>query len=182
MYLSGERNMAPLERKHKRKPNKSNVKPLYRESDTTKSAVFDACSINNYPSMHLTGSEDIDETVTLRNGDYTEDDSSKIREILNQSNSRQNFAWKLCQYFFSVSELEGCNCYGRKGKKPLETQRLNKIQALSFHYYPLTVVEDYTKAWSNCRIAIDKGIRNIFYDIGAVKKTAWNSWINVCIF
>ena len=171
--------MAPLARKHKRKPDKANVKPLYRDSDTTKSAMFDACSINNnYPSMHFTGNEEVDVTVTLQNGEFSEDDLSKVKEILNQSNSRQNFAWKLCRYFFSASELQGCNCYGRKGKKPLDKQRLNKIQALSFQYYPLTIVEDYTKAWSNCRIAIDKGIRNIFYDVGAMRKlqeTALNS-------
>ena len=162
--------MAPQGRKHKRKPDKANVKPLYRAPDTTKSAMFDACSINNNcPSMHFKGSEEVDVTETLKNGEFLEEDIAKVKRIVNQSNSRQNFAWKLCRYFFS--ELQGCNCYGRKGKKPLDTDRLKKIQDLSFHYFPLTVVEDFTKAWSNCRIAIDKGIRNIFYDADAMRKS-----------
>lgn len=163
--------MPPLERKHKRKPAKSNVKQLQLESSNGQSAMFDAYYINNNsPSMLTAGNEANDKSEVFKLEQCTEEEIVKIMEILNQSNSRQNFAWKLCQFFFSVGELEGCNCYGRKGKKPLDINRLNKIQALSFQYFPLTVIEDYTKAWSNCRIAIDKGIRNIFYDISAVKK------------
>ena len=173
--------MPLLQRKHKRKPDKSNVRPIFLDPTSNQAAMFDACSINNnYPSMQMAGS-DPEERKFVSMDDFTEEDNNKIRDILNQSNSRQNFAWKLCQFFFSVSELEGCNCYGRKGKKPLDSIRLNKIQAIAFFYFPLTVVEDYTKAWSNCRIAIDKGIRNIFYPHGPSRKVqeASLSFVNI---
>ena len=155
------------ERKRKRKPDKSNVRSLHMDPAANQAALAEAYSKNsNNPNTQSTGSDTEDNPPD----DYTQEDLARIKDILNQSNSRQNFAWKLCQFFFDVSELEGCNCYGRKGKKPLDIRRLKKIQALAFLYFPLTTIEDYPKAWSNCRIAIDKGIRNIFYDVGAVKK------------
>ena len=163
MYLSGDRSMPQQKRKRKRKSDKPKVKPSH--SLVNGSALTDVSSLDN------SNRESPDCIPDNQPPNFTDEEWIKMKEILNQSNSRQNFAWKLCQHFFDVSELRGSNTYGRKGKKPLDANRVKTIQALAFLYFPLTSVEEYPKAWSNCRIAIDKGIRNIAY-IGAAKKQA----------
>ena len=155
--------MPQQKRKRKRKSDKPKAKPSH--SLVNGSALTDVSSLDN------SNRESPDCIPDNQPPNFTDEEWIKMKEILNQSNSRQNFAWKLCQHFFDVSELRGSNTYGRKGKKPLDANRVKTIQALAFLYFPLTSVEEYPKAWSNCRIAIDKGIRNIAY-IGAAKKQA----------
>ncbi|KAK3608470.1 hypothetical protein CHS0354_010317 [Potamilus streckersoni] len=102
------------------------------------------------------------QAVPVSLGEITPEESAHIGEIHLSSYSRQNFAWRLCQYYFQPSELEGHNCYGRKGKPGLDENRLAKVRMLTIMYYPLMEDENEAKAWQNCVVAIDKGIRNTF--------------------
>lgn len=83
------------------------------------------------------------------------------------SQSRQNFAWKLVRHYFTDYELRDHNCYGRKGKKALSQDKLSKIYHLVFRYFPVEEPAMKERAWRECTIAVDKGIRNTFCDYTA---------------
>ena len=92
-----------------------------------------------------------------------------VQELLTSAVSRQNFAWKLVRHFFMDSELKDHNCFGRRGKSPLNIQKLEKVENIVFAYYPVVDVALYAQAWRECIVAIDKGIRNSFSDYGYIK-------------
>ncbi|VDI71600.1 Hypothetical predicted protein [Mytilus galloprovincialis] len=92
-----------------------------------------------------------------------------IQEILTNAVSRQNFAWRLVRHYFTDPELKDHNCFGRRGKMPLITDKLEKVESIVFAYYPVADPALYPQAWRECVVAIDKGIRNSFSDYGYIK-------------
>lgn len=92
-----------------------------------------------------------------------------IQEILSSAVSRQNFAWRLVRHFFTDYELKDHNCFGRRGKLPLNSAKLEKVEQIVFAYYPVDNMSHYPQMWRECVIAIDKGIRNAFSDYGYTK-------------
>lgn len=97
------------------------------------------------------------------------EEQETIEEILASAVSRQNFAWRLVRHFFTDSELKDHNCFGRRGKLPLDGAKLDKIEKIVFAYYPVGNNSLYPQMWRECVVAIDKGIRNSFSDYGYMK-------------
>ena len=70
-----------------------------------------------------------------------------------------NYAKKIAFKLFSPPELQGSNCSGLKGKKPLEKEnRMDMIKSAAFKKY--NVLEDEKKSWVIFRKAIDSSIRH----------------------
>ena len=92
------------------------------------------------------------------------DANSPWQEMLNDSHSRPNFAWKIVKAIFPHDELKGRNCHGRAGKQRLDPDKLTQVKDLTLKWMPLdeAAEEEVTAAWRQCEIAIDKGIRNMF--------------------
>ncbi|XP_033752935.1 uncharacterized protein LOC117336489 isoform X7 [Pecten maximus] len=90
-------------------------------------------------------------------------DYNVISEINRSSSSRPNFAWRLARYFYNNDEMRGRNCFGRKGKKAICSKKLNMIHKLVFEYFPLGSEDSAKRMWSDCTVAIDKGIRNTIH-------------------
>ena len=55
----------------------------------------------------------------------------------------------------------GSNVKGVKGKKQLSPNRIERIKQIVFNHFPLDTGEEYEKAWSNCRKAIDENSRKL---------------------
>lgn len=87
-------------------------------------------------------------------------DYNVITGIYRSSSSRPNFAWRLARYFFTDDEMRGRNCFGRKGKLAVCPQKLTIINRLVFEFFPLGENDSRKRLWSDCTVAIDKGIRN----------------------
>ncbi|XP_060086259.1 uncharacterized protein LOC132565628 isoform X3 [Ylistrum balloti] len=90
-------------------------------------------------------------------------DYNVISEINRSSSSRPNFAWRLARYFYNNDEMRGRNCFGRKGKQAICPKKLNMIHKLVFEYFPLGSGDSAKRMWSDCTVAIDKGIRNTIH-------------------
>ena len=85
-----------------------------------------------------------------------------IRDISQSCISRPNFAWKLAKYYYAEHELKDHNCFGRKGKLPLEEQKLKLIHRHVLTYFPVELEHQAVQAWKECCVSIDKNIRNTF--------------------
>ena len=101
------------------------------------------------------------EDPVLSDGLGGEEDTAFFREIIKikgESCSIGNFAVKLVQKFYSVSELVNRNCKGTRGKEPLEPTKLAKVRECTFKIYPTpsTLKEEQ---WKKCVIAIDEYLR-----------------------
>ncbi|XP_021368164.1 uncharacterized protein LOC110459950 isoform X8 [Mizuhopecten yessoensis] len=95
--------------------------------------------------------------------DLTSLDYNVISEINRSSSSRPNFAWRLARYFYNNDEMRGRNCFGRKGKRAICSKKLEVIHNLVFEYFPLGPEDSEKRMWSDCTVAIDKGIRNTIH-------------------
>lgn len=106
--------------------------------------------------------------------DFTDDDqesqqlsqssstaSPDIKILKAKSCSRVNFAWQIARSLFTPHELRGHNCHGLKGKKKLDSGKLEKVQKQVFLVYPLENDNETErkKVWRQCEIGIDKSIR-----------------------
>ena len=87
----------------------------------------------------------------------------KICDLVVESNSRPNFAWRLARYFLTDAQLRGRCTYGNRYKKqPLDEAIIVVIQFLVFKFFPLARESDYKGAWRRCYHAIDSVIKNLF--------------------
>ncbi|XP_069132870.1 uncharacterized protein [Argopecten irradians] len=105
--------------------------------------------------------------------DFASLDHNVISEINRSSSSRPNFAWRLARYFYTNDEMRGRNCFGRKGKQAICSKKLSLIQKLVFEYFPIGPEDSPKRMWSDCTVAIDKGIRNTIH--GHYMKSSSNS-------
>lgn len=86
--------------------------------------------------------------------------SEEIKETLQKSTSRGNFATNLTRILFDERTRITSNVSGRN-KKQLNPAIMNYIKATTFKYYPCLPNENKKKQWSLCIIAIDEASRRL---------------------
>ncbi len=86
---------------------------------------------------------------------------SALNEINLKSQSRQNFATNLNRCLFSMPVRKASNVSGAQGKHKLDPEWIALIKSIVFQYRVLEPWEDYSKAWSECRKAIDTANRGL---------------------
>ena len=88
-------------------------------------------------------------------------DAEKLVSVRIQSSSRRNFAKNIAVLAFTKQERMTSNVQGVMGKKQLSPNRIDRIKQIVFNHYPLETGEEYEKAWSSCRKAIDENSRKM---------------------
>lgn len=83
---------------------------------------------------------------------------AKVIQIKGRSCSVGNFAAKLVQLIFTKGELIDRNCTGRKGKLPLDFDKLDKVKEYVSKMFPVQASQSDTQ-WKKCVIAIDEFLR-----------------------
>ena len=83
-----------------------------------------------------------------------------LLKLKNEANSRRNFALQQAEQMFTYDERLTSNCQGKRGKKQLD-KRLEIIRQNTLRLWPLENKEDESKAWHDCRRAIDEGGRQL---------------------
>jgi len=83
---------------------------------------------------------------------------AKVIQIKGRSCSVGNFAAKLVQLIFTKGELIDHNCMGRKGKLPLDCDKLDKVKEYVSKMFPVQASQSDMQ-WKKCVIAIDEFLR-----------------------
>ena len=83
---------------------------------------------------------------------------AKVIQIKGWSCSVGNFAAKLVQFIFTKGELIDHNCTGRKGKLPLDSDKLDKVKQYISKMFPVQASQSDTQ-WKKCINAIDEFLR-----------------------
>ena len=75
------------------------------------------------------------------------------------STSEKKFAVKLVHHFFLPHGLDGRNIIGVGDKLPLDPEKIGKIRAIIFKFFPSSVAQQEL-LWRECRKAIGAYLRN----------------------
>ena len=87
--------------------------------------------------------------------------------VSKRSTSRNHMAWQIVLRLFTTDQLRDRNCRGisnikGKEKLPLDPAKLDLVQRITFHYYPLLSTDNVVSVWRSCEKSIDSNLRNKF--------------------
>ena len=93
------------------------------------------------------------------NDDDDDVDDDTLFRLRSGSTSEKNFAVKLVRHFFLPHELDGRNVRGVVDKLPLDPEKIGKIRAIIFKFFPSSLAQQEL-LWRECRKAIDAYLHN----------------------